>query len=135
MTAPRSGGHDSYAAFRYPDYRRYIGMVSLSSIVQNGQTVAVGWDVYERTGSDLDLGWVGLVQFLAALFAFLPAGVIADSSDRRRTVSISFALKLDLNSISSVLMTNLIATRASPTLSPVVSQWISRNEPFTRPTN
>lgn len=92
MNAERAGDHDSYAAFRYPDYRRYIGMVSLSSIVQNGQSVAVGWDVYERTGSALALGWVGLVQFLAALIAFLPAGIIADSRDRRRTVSISFVL-------------------------------------------
>lgn len=85
-------GHDAYAPFRIPDYRRFIGMVALSSIVQNGQSVAVGWDVYERTGSALALGWVGLVQFVAALASFLPAGALADSRDRRRLVSISFAL-------------------------------------------
>lgn len=84
--------HDPYAPFRFPDYRRFIGMVALGSIVQNGQTVAVGWDIYERTGSALALGWVGLVQFVAAIAAFLPAGALADSRDRRRIVAVSFAL-------------------------------------------
>lgn len=95
MSRPADGGdapHDAYAPFRFADYRRFIGMVFLASIVQNGQTVAVGWDIYERTGSPLALGWVGLVQFLAAIAAFLPAGAAADTHDRRRLVAASFAL-------------------------------------------
>jgi MFS family permease len=44
--------------------------------------VAVGWEVYARTGSTLDLGLVGLVQFLPALLLFPVTGVVADTADR-----------------------------------------------------
>jgi MFS family permease len=46
--------------------------------------VAVGWQVYAMTGRALDLGWVGLVQFLPAFFLVLVAGQVADRFDRRR---------------------------------------------------
>jgi MFS family permease len=46
--------------------------------------VAVGWQVYELTNSALDLGLVGLAQFLPALALALVAGHVADRYDRRR---------------------------------------------------
>jgi MFS family permease len=46
-------------------------------------TVAVGWQVYTLTGSALDLGLVGLVQFLPAFALVLVVGHIADRFDRR----------------------------------------------------
>ncbi len=45
--------------------------------------VAVGWQVYDRTGRALDLGFVGLVQFLPALLLFPFTGTVADTADRR----------------------------------------------------
>ena len=48
--------------------------------------VAVGWQVYAMTGRALDLGWVGLVQFLPAFFLVLVAGQVADRFDRRRVM-------------------------------------------------
>jgi MFS family permease len=48
--------------------------------------VAVGWQVYAMTGRALDLGWVGLVQFLPAFFLVLVAGQVADHFDRRRVM-------------------------------------------------
>ena len=39
-------------------------------------TVAVGWHVYQLTGDPLDLGYIGLAQFLPALFLFLIAGYV-----------------------------------------------------------
>jgi len=48
--------------------------------------VAVGWQVYAMTGRALDLGWVGLVQFLPAFFLMLVAGQVADRFDRRRVM-------------------------------------------------
>ncbi len=46
--------------------------------------VAIGWQVYDVTGSALDLGFVGLAHFGAQLLFSLPAGHAADRYDRRR---------------------------------------------------
>ena len=43
----------------------------------------VGWLVYDRTGSALALGLVGLAAFLPALLLALIAGAVADRFDRR----------------------------------------------------
>jgi MFS family permease len=48
--------------------------------------VAVGWQMYELTGSAWDLGLVGLFQFLPALLLTLVAGHVADRLHRGRIV-------------------------------------------------
>ena len=50
--------------------------------------VAVGWQVYELTGSALDLGLVGLAQFLPSLVLMLVVGHVADRYDRRRILQV-----------------------------------------------
>jgi MFS family permease len=45
--------------------------------------LAVGWDVYQRTGNVVDLGLIGLAMFFPVLFLSIPAGVMADRVDRR----------------------------------------------------
>src|SRR5262249_46465149 len=47
-------------------------------------TVAVGWYIYDLTGSALALGFVGLVQFAPLAVMALPAGYLSDHVDRRR---------------------------------------------------
>src|SRR5436190_23946887 len=47
------------------------------------QAVAVGWQVYEITKRPLDLGLVGLAQFLPGIFLFLVSGHAADRYPRR----------------------------------------------------
>ena len=54
------------------------------------QSVAVGWQVYEITRRPLDLGLVGLAQFLPGVFLFLVAGHAADRHDRRRLLNICY---------------------------------------------
>jgi MFS family permease len=49
-------------------------------------SVAVGWQIYAITGRALDLGLVGLAQFVPSLLLALPAGHLADQLDRRRIV-------------------------------------------------
>src|SRR5271165_5076961 len=56
-----------------------------SSSANQIMTVALGWRVYELTGQALDLGLVGLAQFLPALLLALPAGHAVDRY-RRRTI-------------------------------------------------
>jgi MFS family permease len=52
------------------------------------QTVAVAWQMYDLTRDPLDLGLVGLTQFVPAVLFVLVAGHIADRYDRRRIISI-----------------------------------------------
>jgi len=52
------------------------------------QADAVGWQVYALTGSALDLGLVGLAQFLPSVALMLVVGHVADRYDRRRIVSV-----------------------------------------------
>ena len=48
--------------------------------------VGVGWQIYELTGSALDLGLVGLAQFIPSFLLVLAAGHVADRFDRRRVL-------------------------------------------------
>src|SRR6266403_1957357 len=76
--------HDPYAALRFPEYRLYVVGNTAINIGSNMQSIAVGWELYERTGSAMALGWVGLVQALPIMLLALPAGQLADRMDRRR---------------------------------------------------
>jgi MFS family permease len=55
-------------------------------------TVALGWRMYELTGQALDLGLIGLVQFIPALLLALPAGHIVDRHSRRMILRICLAV-------------------------------------------
>ena len=57
------------------------------------QAVAVGWQIYELTGSAFDLGLVGLVQFFPVVVLGLLIGHIADRYDRRVVVGTCQAIK------------------------------------------
>lgn len=87
----RADAHDPLAPFRSRDYRRFSALALLAAMIERSQGVAIGWDVYERTGSALALGALGLVQFLPVLALFLPAGHLADRFDRRWVLLASFA--------------------------------------------
>jgi MFS family permease len=82
-------GHDPYAALRYPSYVMYAAGWMISVIGRQVQDVAVGYELYYRTGSKLALGWVGLSQALPLLILALPAGQLADRFDRRWLMIIS----------------------------------------------
>jgi len=58
------------------------------------QTVAVGWQVYEITRDPLDLGLIGLSQFLPFVVLVLPAGHFADRHVRQKLLSACYALEL-----------------------------------------
>ena len=58
------------AAFTHPGFVLFqIARFLIVSAVEM-QAVAVGWQVYEITKRPLDLGYVGLAQFLPAILLF-----------------------------------------------------------------
>ena len=77
---------DAYAALRVRDFRLFLTGHLLSVLGVQMQTTAVGWQLYEKTNSELALGMVGLVQIIPMLGLALPAGQVADRFDRRKTL-------------------------------------------------
>ncbi len=55
--------------------------------------VAIGWHMYDLTGSAWDLGLVGLYQFMPALVFALYAGHVVDRHHRGRILAICFAVQ------------------------------------------
>jgi MFS family permease len=78
--------HDPYAVLRNRNLALYLVSRFVSSLGQQMLTVAVGWELYERTSSPLALGLVGLVQMLPMLLFTLPAGHLADNHERKRII-------------------------------------------------
>lgn len=56
------------------------------------QSTAVGWDIYNRTESNMALGLVGLAQFLPVVLLWLPAGYAADRLPRKWIVMAAMAI-------------------------------------------
>lgn len=83
---------DAYAALRLPDFRRYLTGNVIATLGQQMQSVAIGWELYDRTHSTLALGLVGLVQVFPIITLGLPAGQLVDRSDRRRLLILAQAL-------------------------------------------
>jgi MFS family permease len=77
---PSPAGH---VAFTYPAFSLYIAARFFMVVALEMQSVAVGWQVYEITRKPLDLGLVGLAQFLPGILLFLVSGHAADRFDRR----------------------------------------------------
>src|SRR5581483_11684653 len=56
--------------------------------------VAVGWQVYAIHRDPLDLGLIGLAEFVPLPILALPAGMFADRVSRRLVVLVSIVLDL-----------------------------------------
>lgn len=81
-----NAGHDPYAVLRNRDFLLYLVGRLIAAFGQQMLTVAVGWELYERTKSPLNLGLVGLTQMIPMILCTLPAGHVADNYERKRVV-------------------------------------------------
>lgn len=74
---------DAFSAIRNPLVRA-IALARISGVIGTQIiNVAVGWQLYEVTGSALSLGLVGLFELAPVLFLMIPAGNAADRFPRR----------------------------------------------------
>ena len=69
-------------------WTRFLGTAANQMLL-----VALGWQMYDLTGSALDLGFVGLLQFIPTLLFTIPAGQLADQVDRRMVLGASLAMQ------------------------------------------
>jgi hypothetical protein len=81
MDRATGASHRSVLAHR--DFRLYQGARLFIALGVQMQSVAVRWHVYSLTQRPLDLGYVGLVQFLPSVALSLVTGDTADRHDRR----------------------------------------------------
>jgi MFS family permease len=105
---PNNTGGSPYALFRNRDFTlflvgRFIGAFGLQML-----SVAVDWEIYERTHSALALGLVGLAQMVAIVAFTLPAGYIADNFNRKRVLLVTTLLSV-LSALGLALISALNA--------------------------
>jgi MFS family permease len=134
--AAKPADEHPYALFGNRDFRLYLAGRLVSVLGQQMLTVAVGWELYERTGSPLALGIVGLVEMIAMVCCTLPAGHLADNLNRKRiiltalTVSSGASLGLALISwrhapVTSIYACLFIAAVARTFLWPASSAFLT----------
>src|SRR6266850_550816 len=85
-TPPLEPMHDPYAVLRNRDFLVYLIGRFVASLGQQMLTLAVGWELYDRTHSALALAMVGLTQMIPMVVFTLPAGHIADNYNRKRII-------------------------------------------------
>jgi MFS family permease len=89
MSAP-SDSRSGRVAFTHPDFVMFqIARFLIVSAVEM-QAVAVGWQVYDISKRALDLGLVGLAQFLPGILLFLVSGHVSDRFERRKVLGMCY---------------------------------------------
>src|SRR6202045_1589266 len=78
-------------AFTNPDFVLFQIARFLIVAAVEMQAVAVGWQVYDINRGALDLGLVGLAQFLPGILLFLVSGHASDRFERRKVLSWCYA--------------------------------------------
>lgn len=68
---------------RRPDFAFFLGGRFASVLAAQMQWVAIGWYLYDLTGSAMTLAFAGLAAFVPIALVTLPAGDLADRVDRR----------------------------------------------------
>ena len=74
--------------------RRYLGSTALAATGINLLITALFKQVYDLTGNPLDIGLIGLAQFVPGLLLALPSGYVADRFDRRRVAGLFLSGRL-----------------------------------------
>jgi MFS family permease len=113
MPSPRTAGAARAGPLSIPAYRDYWLSRLGATLAGQVQVVAVGWQMYELTGSALALGLVGLVQFLPSLALLFVVGPIVDRHDRRAILA---GCRLAQAAATLALAGATLAGRAGPEL-------------------
>ncbi len=89
MPQPENPG-SGIAVFRFQNFRLFQVARFCVVLATEMQSVAVGWQIYETTRRPLDLGLVGLAQFLPVILLFLVSGHVVDRFNRRNILVLCY---------------------------------------------
>jgi len=84
--------HDAYAALRNRNFRLFVLSGFFKNSAQQIQSVAVGWEVYHRTESAMNLGMTALVAAIPTLGLSLVAGHVADRFSRKSVMLVTWTI-------------------------------------------
>jgi MFS family permease len=133
MTAtnsPIAGPETPAPLLRHGAFARFLYVRIAASVALQVQVVAVGWQMYELTGSPFYLGLIGLVQFLPVISFFLLTGHVADRYDRRLS---TFVAELVEALAVAILAAASTGGRLTPTLLLVMAFIIGTGRAFEQP--
>jgi MFS family permease len=82
------------SAFRHRDFALFWVSLVTESFALQMSFVAIGWQVYSVRENPLDLGLVGLAEFLPLLLFALPAGQLADRVPRRTLLTVMVSMNV-----------------------------------------
>jgi MFS family permease len=134
---------DGFAALRAPHVAPFIVGRTASQMGMQFVSVAVGWELYERTENAWALGLIGVVQVAPALLLAVPSGSLADRFPRRNIAMVAqilmgcFTLGLAVVSwsaapvglIYTLLVVNAMARALSgPASSTILAQILDRRQ-------
>lgn len=85
---------NGFSVLRNRNFSFYLSARILGTLAVQMQSVAIGWQVYQMTGSLFDLGLIGLAQFAPFLVLILLAGHVADQFNRRNIIMLCLATQL-----------------------------------------
>ena len=107
-----TAGSSRPGAFENRDFRLWwLGSLGMNMSLQMLE-VAIGWEVYAQHNSPLDLGWIGLAEFVPMFVLAIPAGHLADRLPRR----LVFALALVMGAAVGVGLAVLSASAVTSVL-------------------
>ncbi|MGE3645079.1 MAG: MFS transporter [Beijerinckiaceae bacterium] len=102
-----------FAPFRVRDFSLFFLSRFQSGLASQMINVAVGWLIYDLTGSALSLGLVGLAIFVPNLVFILAAGHVADRYERRKVLIACYTI---LTLASMGLFVGVAMNRLTPGL-------------------
>lgn len=76
-----------------------------SGLAQQMLVVAIGWQVFEIHRNPLDLGLVGLAEFVPLPLLALPAGQLADRAPRKFVLAVGLAIQVGIAAMLVVITT------------------------------
>ena len=78
----------TYGLFRHKPFLFFFLGSGCSELAYQIAFVALGWQVYELTNSAMDLGLIGLIQFLPSVLFVFVIGHAADKYNRKKLLQI-----------------------------------------------
>ncbi|MFN0028714.1 MAG: MFS transporter [Acidimicrobiales bacterium] len=126
MTDTTPAAHPAPGRWSLPQgVLKVIGTSGISTIGTLAMNVALGLLVYDITGRELDLGLIGLAEFLPTALLAPIVGPIADRYDRRKVVSVALLLEA-VAALGLALYTRTGPTRVWPIFALIVGFGIAR---------
>ena len=91
------------------DFRLWwLAMLGMNASLQMLE-VTIGWEVYAQRRSPLDLGWIGLAEFVPMFVLAIPAGHLADRLSRRRVFAMALLVGVAVGTGLAVLSESSVA--------------------------